>query len=111
MGAALTVLRQGTILGATALRRRMLVALEINNKDPTYDWFLQWMAQHQRSAKPSLSSGWMRSHQLSVETAIERRRNGSSSASFNLVAGTGTHYFRYKRAWIQVSPSYSEELY
>jgi chaperone BCS1 len=103
MGVVLTAFRQGTVLGATALRRRMLVTLEINNKDPTYDWFLKWMAHHQQSTATSgVSTRLMRSHQLSVETAIERRRNGSSSATFNLVAGPGTHYLQFNGAWIQV---------
>jgi chaperone BCS1 len=103
MGVALTALRQGTVLGTTALRRRMLVTLEINNKDPTYDWFLKWMVKHQRQqAQGNASARWMRSHQLSVETSVERLPNGASTSSFNLVAGLGTHYFRYKGAWIQV---------
>lgn len=102
MGIALTALRQGSLLGITALRRRMLVTLEINNKDPTYEWFLQWMAHHQHSAPPGILTRWMRSHQLSVETAVERRQNGSSSASFNLVAGVGIHYLKFRGAWIQV---------
>jgi mitochondrial chaperone BCS1 len=86
------------------MRRRMLVTLEINNKDPTYDWFLKWMSHRQAFISTrDISARWMRSHQLSVETAIERRRNGSSAASFNLVAGPGTHYFKYKGAYIQVA--------
>jgi mitochondrial chaperone BCS1 len=80
----------------------MLVTLEINNKDPTYDWFLAWMAHRQQNTAQSGATRWTRSHQLSVETAIERRKNGSASASFNLVAGPGTHYFNYRGAWMQV---------
>lgn len=92
------------VLGTTALRRRMLVTLEINNKDRSYEWFLAWMA-HQTStaAKEKLRSApWVRSHQLSVETMIEQRKNGSSSALFKLVAGPGTHWFKYRGAWMQV---------
>jgi len=48
------------------------------------------------------STPWIRSHQLSVETLIEQRKNGSSSALFKLVAGPGTHWFRYRGAWMQV---------
>lgn len=46
---------------------------------------------------------WARSHQLSVETVVEQRKNGSSSALFKFVAGPGTHYFKYRNAWMQVS--------
>lgn len=104
-GVGLTVVRQGILLGSTALRRRMLVSLEINNKDRSYEWFLAWMA-HQADTVSSRAS-WrgahgLRSHQLSVETTVEQRKNGSSSAVFKLVAGPGTHWLKYQGAWMQV---------
>lgn len=99
----LTALRQGLVLGSTALRRRMLVSLEINNKDHAYEWFLAWMAHNASSpSHKSTAQAWLRSHQLSVETALEQRSNGSSSALFRLVAGPGTHWFKYRGAWMQV---------
>ncbi|KAG5647276.1 hypothetical protein DXG03_000812 [Asterophora parasitica] len=103
LGVGLTVMRQGLVFGTTALRRRMLVTLEINNKDRAYEWFLGWMANRARStATTSRSAPWVRSHQLSVETMVEQRKNGSSSALFKLVAGPGTHWFKYEGAWMQV---------
>ncbi|KAJ7172273.1 P-loop containing nucleoside triphosphate hydrolase protein [Mycena filopes] len=93
VGAAMTVARTGSIWGATVLRRRMLVSLEIDNRDRAYDWFLAAASSASRSAAP-----WIRSHELSVETMIERRPNGSSSVFFQLVAGPGTHWFKYKGA-------------
>jgi chaperone BCS1 len=83
----------------------MLVTLEINNKDRSYDWFLAWMAHNQSQAAVASSRAktpWLRSHQLSVETAYEQRKDGSSSALFKLVAGPGTHWFKYRGAWMQV---------
>ncbi|TFK55112.1 hypothetical protein OE88DRAFT_1732380 [Heliocybe sulcata] len=109
VGVGLTVLRQGAMLASTALRRRMLVELEINNKDRAYEWFLAWMAHQTQLASASCpgrsimsSRRWMASHQLSVETMYEQRKNGSSSVLFKLVAGPGTHWFRYHGAWMQV---------
>lgn len=104
LGVGLTVLRQGLVLGTTALRRRMLVSLEINNKDRAYEWFLAWMAYRAviKTTGSLGSTSWIRSHQLSVETLIEQRKNGSSSALFKLVAGPGTHWFKYRGAWMQV---------
>lgn len=96
------MLRQGFVLGTTALRRRMLVSLEINNKDRSYEWFLAWMSHQNQHAQQNVRVPWVRSHQLSVETIVEQRENGSSSAVFNLVAGPGTHYFKYRGAWMQV---------
>ena len=82
----------------------MLVTLEINNKDKSYEWFLAWMAsQTALNNQKSRFAPWARSHQLSVETVVEQRKNGSSSALFKFVAGPGTHYFKYKNAWLQVS--------
>lgn len=94
------------MLGSTSLRRRLLVTLEVNNKDRAYEWFLAWLA-HSSNAAPQkrTTSRWFRSHQLSVETAVEQRSNGSSSAMFRLVAGPGTHWFRYHGAWMQVRHS------
>ncbi|TFK30139.1 mitochondrial chaperone BCS1 [Coprinopsis marcescibilis] len=104
MGVGLTVLRQGVVVSTSALQRRLLVSLEINNKDKAYEWFLAWMA-HQSNAPAVVknrAASWIKSHQLSVETMVEQRKNGSSSAVFKLVAGPGNHYFRYRGAWMQV---------
>lgn len=103
VGVGLTAIRQGVILGSTALRRRLLVTLEVNNKDRAYEWFLAWLAHNSTSVSQQRVTGrWFRSHQLSVETAVEQRSNGSSSAVFKLVAGPGTHWFRYRGAWMQM---------
>ncbi|KAJ3507933.1 hypothetical protein NLJ89_g6029 [Agrocybe chaxingu] len=104
LGVGLTVMRQGLVLGTAALRRRMLVTLEINNKDRAYEWFLAWMAHQNvlQARQRTMLTPWSRSHQLSVETTVEQRKNGSSSALFKLVAGPGTHYVKYKGSWMQV---------
>lgn len=105
VGVGLSVLRQGLVFGTTALRRRLLVSLEVNNKDRAYEWFLAWLAHNAQSAAPTSSrraESWLRSHQLSVETAVEQRSNGSSSVLFRLVAGPGMHWFKYGGAWMQM---------
>jgi chaperone BCS1 len=79
----------------------MLVSLEINNKDRAYEWFLAWMSHPNQVVQQNARVPWARSHQLSVETSVEQRKNGSSSALFKLVAGPGTHYFKYRGAWMQ----------
>ncbi|KAF8201547.1 BCS1 N terminal-domain-containing protein [Pholiota molesta] len=104
LGVGLTAMRQGVVLGTTALRRRMLVTLEINNKDRAYEWFLAWMSRQTalQAQKSRMLAPFTRSHQLSVETTVEQRKNGSSSALFKLVAGPGIHYIQYNGAWMQV---------
>ena len=102
VGVGITVLRRATVLASVALRRRMLVTLEINNKDRAYPWFLTWLAHHQRTAR---RPAWAHSHQLSVETAYAQRSNGSADVYFNLVAGPGVHWLKYRGAWMQVRPA------
>ncbi|EMD38558.1 hypothetical protein CERSUDRAFT_135448 [Gelatoporia subvermispora B] len=107
VGVGLTMLRKVLAVSTVALQRRMLVSLEINNKDPAYDWFLAWMSHHTANvsatgSKLRSAAPWFRSHQLSVQTALQQRQNGSSSVFFKLVAGPGIHWLRYRGAWMQV---------
>ncbi|KAH9854188.1 BCS1 N terminal-domain-containing protein [Lenzites betulinus] len=110
LGVGLTALRRGVTLSASALRRQMLVSLEMNNKDPAYEYFLTWMAHQSARAeaggapwwKLRPAPTWMRSRQLGVQTLHEQRKNGSSSVMFKLVAGPGTHYLRYHKVWMQI---------
>jgi mitochondrial chaperone BCS1 len=100
VGVGITTLRRGAVLASVALRRRLLVTLEINNKDRAYDWFLAWLAHQQRTTR---RPAWAHSHQLSVETAYAQHKNGSADVLFKLVAGPGVHWLQYRGAWMQVS--------
>ncbi|CAG8663026.1 10617_t:CDS:2 [Ambispora gerdemannii] len=91
-GAGLAILRQGLTRGASIARHRLLVSLEIPSKDKSYLWFLQWMSQ--QSSR--------RTHRYAVETSFLQHDNGSVSTNFSLVPGPGTHYFKWRGAWIQV---------
>jgi len=77
----------------------MLVSLEFNVKDPSYLWFLHWLTHQTEAAN---ARGWLRSHQLSVATAIEKRKNGSQAVAFRMMAGPGVHWMKYRGAWMQV---------
>ncbi|TIB03704.1 hypothetical protein E3P88_01696 [Wallemia ichthyophaga] len=105
VGAALAGLRRGITFGAGAAQRRLLISLEIPSKDPSYLWFLEWLsAKGKREAttlKPGQPQIKLYSHQLSVETA-EKKQQDSNNVTFSLVPGPGTHWFRYKGAWMQV---------
>ncbi|KAF9436922.1 hypothetical protein BGZ76_002546 [Entomortierella beljakovae] len=56
LGAGITILRKGTVTGASVLRRQLLVTLEIPSKDKSYLWFLHWMSSQSRGTTRSLSS-------------------------------------------------------
>ncbi|KAJ9090724.1 hypothetical protein QFC19_009466 [Naganishia cerealis] len=101
-----------------AMENKLLVTLEIPSKDRSYPWFLEWMAANaprtdggvafssRTAAAEEAVRGkmvGMRSHELAVETTYKQHENGSSEAMFNLVPGPGTHYFKYKGAWMQAS--------
>lgn len=128
IGVVLTVFRRSVTLASTFAQRRMLVTLEIPSKDRSYPWFLEWMAIHAPQPQPTsissssaqqqqttgggIASLWkgkqpmsLRSHELAVETTYKQHENGASEAVFNLVPGPGTHYFKFRGSWFQVSRS------
>ncbi|KAF5373581.1 hypothetical protein D9758_000658 [Tetrapyrgos nigripes] len=102
VGVCLGGLRKLVTVGNTALRRRLLVSVEISNKDRAYPWFLEWMAHQNAKQVMGRESFLGRPHTLSVETQVEQRHNGSSNVLFNLVAGTGLHWFNYRGVWMQI---------
>ena len=101
VGAALSLFRRGSAVGASALRRKLLVTLEIPSKDKSYQWFLQWMSQ--QAPKRQVNH-------LAVETSYRQHDNGSVSTQFGLVPGPGTHYFKWKRIWMKVERQRSGKM-
>jgi mitochondrial chaperone BCS1 len=100
----------------------MLVDVEINVKDESYQWFLHWMSAHQRQhlyptqlrktasnveQKPSMIESILQRltpgmRHLSIETEITNLPNGSMQTKFALVPGPGKHILRYKNAFVMV---------
>lgn len=125
LGAAATLGRRGARHGAALLRRRLLVDVEINVQDDSYQWFLYWMTLHQRAqlgatipkpkvVEPSNRSkpGWLESfwgkltpgmRHLSIETEKIVLPNGAIHTNFVLIPGPGKHVLRYKGAFIFVN--------
>ncbi|CAO3656985.1 unnamed protein product [Mucor hiemalis] len=101
VGAALSLFRKGSTVGASALRRKLLVTLEIPSKDKLYLWFLQWMSQ--QAPKRQVQH-------LAVETSYKQHDNGSVSTRFGLVPGPGTHYFKWRNVWMQVERQRSGKM-
>lgn len=118
LGAAATFAQRGIRSGAALLKRRLLVDVEINNRDESYTWFLYWLRLHEqgRLASEVSSSGrkntWLASvlqrltpsmRQLSIETETVKLPNGALNAHFALVAGPGRHFLRYRNAFIAIN--------
>lgn len=120
--------QKGVRHGASLLRRRLLVDVEINIKDDSYPWFLYWMTLYQRSqlsgssALPVVRNGagpakdgrsglmerLMRRftpgmHHLSIQTEKVIQPNGSTHTHFALIPGPGKHILRYKNAFLMVN--------
>ncbi len=118
-GAVLAIAQKGLRNGASLLKRRLLVDVEINVKDESYPWFLYWMTLHQRAqlsgispkssaAKAGLVESLMRRltprmHHLSIETEKIERPNGSVQTQFALIPGPGKHVLRYKNTFLMVN--------
>ncbi|KAL8989413.1 MAG: hypothetical protein Q9177_001699 [Variospora cf. flavescens] len=124
-GAALAVAQRGLRQGANLLKRRMLVDVEINVKDDSYQWFLYWMTVHQRRQLSGASTGTNMSqksqsenagviesmlrrftpglHHLSIQTEKIQHPNGSVQTQFALIPGPGRHLLRYKNAFMLVN--------
>lgn len=100
LGTGLAVARSGIIKASSLLYRQMIVDLEIQSKDKSYAWFLQWMSKHpQRISK-----------HLSVRTNYVQHDNGSVTTKFSLVPGPGNHWIRYKGAFIRITRERSAKM-
>ncbi|KAL8672993.1 MAG: hypothetical protein Q9168_002587 [Polycauliona sp. 1 TL-2023] len=108
--------QKGLRQGASLLKRRLLVDVDINVKDDTYQWFLYWMTIHHRrqfsktgQSIPSEKVGVIESllrrfptrmHHLSIATSKTQLPNGAVQTQFALIPGPGRHILRYKNAFI-----------
>ncbi|KAL9098493.1 MAG: hypothetical protein Q9163_005857, partial [Psora crenata] len=124
LGAVLAAAQKCLRHGASLVKRRLLVDLEINVKDESYPLFLHWMTVHQRSQVQAKSEYtavrvanstegglipllWRRfmpgMHHLSIQTDRIERPNGSLQTQFSLIPGPGKHVLRYKNALLVVN--------
>jgi chaperone BCS1 len=108
----------------------MLVTVEIPSSDPSYEWFLHFLAEHQRAqalplslsdknasvnsaSKDSEGSGFSLGNllakfkpaprELAVETRTTKTATGASVTDFLLVPGQGKHIINYDSTLLQVS--------
>lgn len=110
VGVVLGGLRKFASFADVFLRRRLLVQVEISNKDRAYPWLLAWMSEQNQINQRGTGSLLSRTHRLSVATTVEQHQNGSSSVFFNLIAGTGMHWIKYRDVWMQVFFSFRFDL-
>ena len=61
---------------------RLFVSVELNSRDPSYGWFLNWMARNVKHTQ-----------HLSVSTDLIKHDNGTVTTSFGFLPSTGDSYF------------------
>ncbi|CCK68852.1 bifunctional AAA family ATPase chaperone/translocase BCS1 KNAG_0B04170 [Huiozyma naganishii CBS 8797] len=92
LGSALALARTGVIKLSRVVYKQMIVDLEIQSKDKSYSWFLDWMARYPKRV----------SKHLSVRTNYIQHDNGAISTKFSLVPGPGSHWIWYRGALIAI---------
>ncbi|KAL8939838.1 MAG: hypothetical protein Q9211_002566 [Gyalolechia sp. 1 TL-2023] len=118
-GAVLALAQKGLRQGASLIKRRLLVDVEINVKDDSYQWFLHWMTVQQKRQLSGASNHANRSrlgtiesmlqrftpglHHLSIKTEKIQFPNGSVQTQFALIPGPGRHVLRYKNAFLLIN--------
>ncbi|KAL3428059.1 hypothetical protein PVAG01_01568 [Phlyctema vagabunda] len=101
LGTGAAVLRKSLLQGASLIKRRLLVNLEISKQDESYRWVLAWLSMP-RPHTGFLASKVTRIHDLSIQTTTISSQNGPSHAQFFLQPGYGRHIVRHNHAYISV---------
>jgi chaperone BCS1 len=112
------MLRKSSTRALHLARRQMLVTVEIPSSDPSYDWFLHFLAEHQSRSLASGGNGAGHTpgyslssllsrfkpapRELSVETRTTKTASGASVADFVLVPGQGKHIINYNSTLLQI---------
>lgn len=104
LGAAAAVARRTVIRGASLLKRRLLVDIEISKQDESYQWILAWLSLP-RPANGFITTSLTRVHHLSVSTTFRKIQGGKGAAHahFFLQPGYGRHIIRHGKAFISIN--------
>ncbi|ODA77206.1 hypothetical protein RJ55_06833 [Drechmeria coniospora] len=105
LGAAAAFARRGAIVVLGAVRRRLIVNVEIGKQDPAYPWILAWLSQPHENVG-FIASRVTRVHNLSVTTATNSAGasvGGKMDAHFFLNPGYGQHIVKFGGAYIAVT--------
>ncbi|KAI1003807.1 Mitochondrial chaperone [Podosphaera aphanis] len=99
LAAASTIARRLVVQGASLLKRRLLVNLEISKQDPSYQWILAWLTLN-RSSGGILTKHLTRIHQLSMRTIAA---STEKPARFLAQPGYGRYILKHKNAFVSVN--------
>ncbi|KAG0649651.1 chaperone BCS1 [Hyphodiscus hymeniophilus] len=103
LGVAAQIGRKSVIRGASLIKQRLLVNLEISKQDPSYPWILQWLARP-RASNSIITNSLTRIHHLSMRTIQSKAsQSGPAHTKFSLEPGFGKQIIQHKNAYISVS--------
>jgi chaperone BCS1 len=104
LGAAAAIARRSAIQGASLIKRRLLVDLEISKQDHSYQWILAWLSLP-RPPSGFIASKLTRIHHLSMKTTSNTLpgSNRPTKAHFFLQPGFGRHIVKHKNAYIAIN--------
>jgi chaperone BCS1 len=102
LGLAAAFARRSVIQGASLVKRRLLVDLEISKQDDSYQSILAWLSLP-RPPADFITSKISRIHHLSMRTISHSTQNGPANKQYFLQPGYGRHIIRHKNAYISVS--------
>jgi len=103
LGAAAALARRSAIQGASLIKRRLLVDVEISKQDDSYNWILAWLSLP-RAPGGFITSKLTRIHHLSMKTTSRgSAQTRPANTHFFLQSGYGKHIIRFKNAYIQVN--------
>lgn len=105
--------RQASVMATTLMRRKLVVSLEVSNRDSGYEWMLRWLAS-QRSFKVQQMSVLTRTSAFDYSSADRQRTECLFGPCPNL-----RHFFFYegrpltltRRRRDNVGPSYDGEVF
>lgn len=122
LGALAAFGQRGLRRAAGLLRQRLLVDVEINIKDESYPWFLNWMTQHEKGqlsnasvpgtfanaprlsfTQRALQRLTPRMRHLAAETFKAELPNGAVQTRTTLIPGPGQHFINYNGVIIHVN--------
>lgn len=114
------MLRRSSTHAASLLRRQLLLTVEIPSSDRSYDYFLHFLAEHNRAQGSTILRNVQNTHpplwtasgilarvrprprKLALETCTAESSTGASVTDFVLVPGQGKHIINYKSTLLQV---------
>ncbi|KAK4324606.1 hypothetical protein Pmani_004752 [Petrolisthes manimaculis] len=99
VGAGAAVLRKSYMLGLIMFRRHYMTTLEVPCRDKSYQWLLHWITVR----------GARKTQHLSVETKFQEIETGKITTRHDFIPSVGEHFFWYKRTWIRVERTRSQQ--